>query len=733
MDAEKPVTQQLNQAFWLLSGLEQEPLGPCPPASVTVEQTHSNNNNLETTSQTQPFAVLCAILNASPDGFIAINPNGHILYFNQPFIRLWDIDPNWLQTAVFSELNEHCISQIAKRSTSAMPNCLPIKGVNEEIELLDGRIYEYTAYTQPLTDAPLITVVIWRDVTRARKVEALNMRLSRILERSQNEIYLFNRNSLLFSYANAGAIKNLGYDIDFLLTLTPVDIKPDFDELTFRQMIHPLLSGEKSQLRFETVHQRADGSQYDVQVHLQIDDDPHDPQFLALILDITERKKTEALIWRQANFDSLTQLPNRVMLQDRMTQELARAKRNNNKLAILFIDLDKFKEVNDTLGHDVGDLLLIQATQRILNCVRSSDTVARMGGDEFVVLMPDLIDAIQASHIAQKLIDQLRQPFKLDDKEAVVSASIGIAVYPDDAIDELNLLKCADQSMYVSKDKGRDQFVFFTRDMEVRSQRRSIVLTQLRNALERNELYLNFQPIFNLAKHSFTKAEALLRWHNPELGEVSPAEFIPLAEESGLIIGIGEWVFDEAARWIKHWRDTLQLEIQVSVNKSPVQFSREISSFGRWADKLKGLGLPGNSMIMEITEGVLMEANADITSTLFMYRNSGIEVAIDDFGTGYSSLAYLRYFDIDYLKIDKSFISRISPGSNDLILTQAIIAMAHALGLRVVAEGVETQEQLKLLVNSGCDFAQGYFLSKPIMPAQLEALLVEQVNSLGKL
>lgn len=731
MDAEKPTSQPLDQGCVLVSGTEQVPIAAQAEATAVVGRKQAGVK-LQKISEVQSFEVLRAILNASPDGIVAINPNGQILFFNQHFTRLWNIDPNWLQGVVFSELHEYCVRQVASHSVCAMPTLQSEQGVSEEIERCDERVYECSVSIQSFVDVLQIIVIVWRDVTSARHVEALNMRLSRILERSQNEIYLFNRDTLVFSYANAGAIKNLGYDIEFLRTITPVEIKPDYDEVAFRRMIEPLLNGEKEQLNFETVHRRADGSLYNVQVHLQLDADPHDPQFLALILDITERKKSEALIWQQANFDSLTQLPNRAMLQDRMAQELAKAKRNNHKLAILFIDLDKFKEVNDTLGHDIGDLLLVQATQRILRCVRDSDTVARMGGDEFVVLMPELRDAIRASNVAQKLIETLRNPFVLGGKEAVVSASIGIAVYPDDAIDEQGLLKCADQSMYVSKDKGRNQFVFFTRDMEIRSQRRSIVLSHLRNALHKKELYLSFQPIFDLTAQRFHKAEALLRWRSPELGDVTPVEFIPLAEESGLIIEIGEWVFDEAVRWVKYWRDSLQVDIQVGVNKSPVQFSREASAYGKWAGKLAALGLPGNCITMEITEGMLMEANADIKSTLFMYRNAGIEVAIDDFGTGYSSLAYLRYFDIDYLKIDKSFISKLSPGSNDLILTQAIIAMAHALGLRVVAEGVETQEQLTLLVNSGCDFAQGYFLSRPITPTQFEALLVEQGQPLER-
>jgi diguanylate cyclase (GGDEF)-like protein len=502
-----------------------------------------------------------------------------------------------------------------------------------------------------------------------------------------------------------------------------VDLKPGFDDAKFRQLLDPLLQGQTELLVFEAVHQRADRSFYNVQINLQSDTHGDQPLLMALVLDITERKRAEAIIWNQAHFDELTQLPNRSMLQERLNQEIAKAQRNAHKLAVLFIDLDKFKEVNDTLGHAQGDQLLREAAQRIRQNIRASDTVARMGGDEFVVLLSELHDGRMASDVAQALVEHLAAPFELDGGEVVVSGSIGITLYPDDAQNSESLLKNADQAMYLSKTRGRNQFSYFTRGLEQSAQRRMYMITELRQALLLGQFQVHFQPIVDLDNGRIHKAEALIRWPHPELGSVSPVEFIPLAEETGLIVPIGDWVFDESVRWTQRWRDSLCPDFQVSVNKSPVQFQREKGFTGTWRDKLHALGLPGCSVTMEITEGLLIGAKSNVQATLRNCREAGIQVAIDDFGTGYSSLSYLKRFEVDYVKIDRAFITNLAPGTSDLALTHAIIAMAHALNLKVVAEGVETENQRDLLKQAGCDYAQGYLFARPMPPEELEKLL----------
>ncbi len=439
--------------------------------------------------------------------------------------------------------------------------------------------------------------------------------------------------------------------------------------------------------------------------------------------DISERKKAEQLIWNQAHYDALTGLPNRHLLHERLELEIAKASRTGAKLAVMFIDLDKFKEINDTLGHDRGDILLVEAAQRIRACVRSSDTVGRLGGDEFVVLLGALQDTRLASDVAHTILEQLAQPFDLGGLQAVVSGSIGVTLFPDDAREVEGLFKNADQAMYLSKARGRNQCSYFTRALEVAALRRMELLAELRNALQRGEFFLMYQPIVDVQSGRLTKAEALIRWQHPRLGLVSPAEFIPLAEETGLIVPIGDWVFLQAIHQVKRLRAQYDPDFQVSINKSAVQFSPEKGNPGTWIDKLRQHDLPGNAVTMEITESLLVDPNSLVKSTLLRYRDAGIQVAIDDFGTGYSSLSYLQRFDIDFLKIDQSFTRKLAPGSSDLAISQAIIAMAHALGLQVVAEGVETQAQFDLLKAAGCDLVQGYLLARPLTAQALGELL----------
>ena len=447
------------------------------------------------------------------------------------------------------------------------------------------------------------------------------------------------------------------------------------------------------------------------------------PHHLCMIEDVTAKKQSEQLIWQQANFDTLTQLPNRRMFLDRLAHDMLKSQRDRSRIAILFIDLDHFKEVNDTLGHQQGDVLLIDAARRISACVRKSDTVARLGGDEFTVILCELETSDHVERIAQGILDRLLQPFELGQEQAFVSASIGITLYPDDAIDIDDLLKHADQAMYAAKGAGRNRYSYFTPTLQVAALNRMRLTNDLRGALKGQQFELYFQPIVHLASGAIHKAEALIRWHHPQRGLVSPLEFIPLAEASGLIIDIGEWVFHESARWVQRWRQQCHAEFQVSLNQSPLEFQREGGSYQVWLQHLQSLALPGQSLVVEITEGLLLDASDAVSNRLLELRDAGIQVALDDFGTGYSSLSYLKKFDIDYLKIDRSFTRNLAPDSSDMALSEAIIVMAHKLGLKVIAEGVETPEQRDLLAAAGCDYGQGYLFAKPMPAAQFDALL----------
>jgi diguanylate cyclase (GGDEF)-like protein/PAS domain S-box-containing protein len=449
-------------------------------------------------------------------------------------------------------------------------------------------------------------------------------------------------------------------------------------------------------------------------------------RYAAQFSDITKKKESEELIWKQANFDALTGLPNRSMFSDRLVQEINKTNLSGQSLALMFIDLDRFKEINDTLGHDMGDMLLQEAAQRLSSCVRTTDTVARLGGDEFTVIMGGLEDHNNVELIAQDILLKLAEPFLLGSETAYVSASIGITFYPEHASTIDELLKHADQAMYLSKHKGRNRYSYFTPSMRDASHARLRLINHLHGALAANQFRVHYQPIVQLATGTIHKAEALIRWQHPELGMVSPAEFIPLAEETGLIKEIGDWVFREAARQVAQWRESHHAAFQISVNKSPVQFHDDDHIHSTWLDYLQSLGLPGQSIAVEITEGLLLDGNTAVIERLLGFRDSGIQVSLDDFGTGYSSLSYLKKFHIDYIKIDQSFVRNLAPGSEDTALCEAIIVMGHKLGLKVVAEGIETVEQRDLLVAAGCDYGQGYLFSNALPPDEFEALLDKQ-------
>jgi diguanylate cyclase (GGDEF)-like protein/PAS domain S-box-containing protein len=446
---------------------------------------------------------------------------------------------------------------------------------------------------------------------------------------------------------------------------------------------------------------------------------------VAMFSDITDQRRAEQTIWQQANFDSLTGLPNRHLFYERLAQEMKKSQRVGLPLALLFLDLDHFKDVNDTLGHGKGDLLLKEMAQRLLNCVRNTDTVSRLGGDEFTIILPELNEPDDSiERVTQDILCQLTKPFELMGDCAYVSVSIGITLYPEDTDNIDVLVKNADQAMYAAKNHGRNCRHYFTASMQEAALTRMRMISDLHNALSEQQFWVAYQPIVELSTGAIHKAEALIRWQHPTRGLISPAEFIPVAETTGMIIDIGEWVFHEAAQQVAQWRIEHHNDFQISVNKSPVQFQKEGCDYLAWFDYLCGLGLPGQSIVVEITEGLLMDAGALITGQLLAFRDAGIQLSLDDFGTGYSSLSYLKKFHIDYLKIDQSFTRNLSPNATDLTLCEAIIVMAHKLGIKVTAEGIETQEQCDLLAAAGCDYGQGYLFSKPLSADEFEKLLV---------
>ncbi len=575
----------------------------------------------------------------------------------------------------------------------------------------------------PLPDGRRLAITMAVDVTE-RKYAEEEMRLaSLVFQNSSEGMTVTDADGIIFS-VNPAFSQLTGYSPDEVIGKNPRILKSGRHDMAFYQaMWHDL--NTSGHWEGEIWNRHKNGGIYAERLAINTiyneDGTPH--RRVALFSDITQKKASEELIWRQANFDPLTGLPNRSMFYDRLELEMKKARRSNSPLALLFLDLDEFKSVNDTLGHDMGDVLLKEATRRLRDCVRETDTVARLGGDEFTVILTDLDENHGVELVAKVILLKLAEPFLLDDKLVHVSVSIGITLYPEDAVTLDDLLKNADQAMYAAKDQGRNCFHYFTPAMQEAVQKRMQIANDLRIALSGEQFQLYYQPIVDMATGDIRKAEALIRWQHPEHGLISPAAFIPIAEETGMIVEIGDWVFRMAASQVANWRASYCPEFQISINKSPVQFSIRDSSHDFWLDYLHDLGLSGDCIVVEITEGLLLDASAATKGKLLALRDAGIQVAIDDFGTGYSSLTYLQKLDIDYLKIDQAFVYDLTPGSKNLTLCTAIIVMAHELGLKVIAEGIETQQQHDLLAAAGCDYGQGYFYSRPAKAEEFEKRL----------
>jgi diguanylate cyclase (GGDEF)-like protein len=432
-----------------------------------------------------------------------------------------------------------------------------------------------------------------------------------------------------------------------------------------------------------------------------------DLNFEDQLLDHRER------LFHLVHHDTLTNLPNRLLLLDRLSRMILKAKRNRSYVAVLFLDLDRFKKINETLGHDIGDQLLQAVAERLQNCVRKSDTVARLGGDEFAVLLDDLHDVKFVVMIGRKILQVISKPIMIQDYELYITGSIGISLFPDDSEDVDDLLRCADTALYRAKDAGKNNYQYYTTDMNARAFEFLLLESGLRKALDNNEFVLYYQPLFNLKTSRLIGMEALLRWQHPEKGMIAPGDFIPLAEETGLIEPIGEWVLRTACTQNKQWQDEGYSQVKVLVNMSARQFCKK-NITELIGDILLETGLSPDYLGIEITESVIMQNVKSTITKLKQMRKMGISLSLDDFGTGYSSLSYLKLFPVDNLKIDRSFVFNITSDPTDAAIAASVILLAHSMNIEVVAEGVETEEQLEVLRRQGCDHVQGFLFSQPL-------------------
>lgn len=523
---------------------------------------------------------------------------------------------------------------------------------------------------------------------------------------------------------NPAAEKLLGWQEEEVLNKTNPLFSEDTNAEEFRNLLGLLLQGN-ALTDVEIKRVRKDGATIDLSLSITL---LYDKQGdirggVALFADITKRKQAEHMIKKMAYFDSLTDLPNRTLFHDRLTQAINQAKRTKNPIAVLFLDLDRFKIINDSLGHTAGDQLLQEVSKRLLTCIREGDTVSRQGGDEFTMLLPNTTHS-GAIKVARRIIELISHPMEINGHEILVTPSIGISMYPDHGEDVESLLKNADTAMYHAKDLGKNNFQLYSSKLDQQVLERLTLENELRKALERKEFVLHYQPLIQIDSNKMIGVESLIRWHHPLLGVISPTKFIPLAEETGLIVPIGEWIIHTACAQNKAWQEKGYPPLKVSVNLSGRQF-KEPDLVHTISDILNITGLDPQYLELEITENISMNDVNYTIQALQELKALGLRISIDDFGTGYSSLNYLKKFPIDTLKIDQSFVRDIHMDRDDAAIVKAIMAMAFSLDLNVIAEGVETIEQLLFLVNQRCPEAQGYYFNKPLSSDELEGLLKE--------
>lgn len=560
------------------------------------------------------------------------------------------------------------------------------------------------------------------DLTALKRAEERVIMLSQAVEQSPVSVVLTDIDGVV-EYVNSAFEEVTGYSRHEVIGQPTRMLQSGLTPLsTYKELWDTLMSGASWQGEFQ--NRKKNQQLFWEHVHIapvknELGEIKH---FLAVKQDVSQQKAQAEQILYQAHYDSLTGLPNRFLSLDRLEQMLKEARRSDKQAAVFFLDLDDFKKVNDTLGHQVGDELLVEAAARLKAAVRDDDVIGRLGGDEFIVLLNQMENSTRISQVAEKLLEQFRVPFNLKGRQLMSTVSIGIAVYPSDGKSPAELLRQADAAMYHSKDQGRNTYGFYTEQMNDDVARRLLIEEQLRGALAKDELHVHFQPVVDLRRRVVVGAEALLRWNNSEMGSVRPDEFIPIAEQTGMIVAIGQYVLEQAFMAASGWREKYAIDFQIAVNISPRQF-RDPGLVEYIQRLLEKYSLPASAIELEITEGVLMTGHSMINVALSDLNKMGIGISMDDFGTGYSSLSYLRSYPFDTLKIDKSFINDITVDHADLQLVNAAIAMGHGLGLKVIAEGVETEEQYQLLLAQKCDYAQGYLFSRPVSFDEFEVIL----------
>ena len=560
-----------------------------------------------------------------------------------------------------------------------------------------------------------------QDITRQKAAEDEKLKLSKALEQTADSVVITDLDGVI-EFVNPAFSETTGYSKDEAIGNTPRLVKSNKHEASvYEQMWQALLAGNI--YRNVIINRKKDGNTYfeEKTITPLKNDNGEITHFISTGKDITSRMQTQEHLYHLAHHDALTNLPNRTLFMDRLTHALTRSTRENKQLSVLFLDLDQFKKINDTLGHNTGDKLLTLMAQRLEKSVRSEDTIARLGGDEFAILLEQTDASHACRHVADKIISSMTSPFKIDERELFCTTSIGISSYPEDGKDSETLLKNADAAMYKAKDSGRNNYRFYSSEMNSRAFERLNLETGLRYALERNEFILYYQPLVD-ANNNIKLFEALLRWNHPQLGLIYPDAFIPLLEETGMIVAVGDWVLQTACLQASSWHTSGHNQLRIAVNMSSRQFAEHDLCDKVWK-ALQQAKLSPSQLEIEITENTLMDSGQQTIDSLWRLNKMGVGLALDDFGTGYSSLSYLKKYPIDTIKIDRSFLNDTANKENDIILIRAITNLAKNLNLQCVAEGVENESQLDIIKSCGCDLIQGFLFSKPIPQHQATEML----------